>query len=165
MKDLFVATISAVALLGLSPVCRAQDCSNWSNYDLRGTYVHSGSGWIDFSKLVPSLPSGTVPMAWVGAGSYNGRGSGTGWVLINAGGMQMSVAFVNMTYDLKPDCSVVHSYSMRVKELGITLGPLSRVSVIAGSGYALELVGITVGAGPGMPMDLSHSRRISMEFK
>ena len=104
-------------------------------------------------------------MSMVGASSLDGWGNGKGWVLVNAGGMQLSMELVNMKYDVKPDCSCVTSYSMKVKELGITLGPVSRVLVITGSWRELELYGMQVGAGPGTPVDLTHTKRISLEFK
>lgn len=163
MKRLVSLTIFAAYVLLVSPQAKAQDCSDWSNFDLRGTYAMSGSGWIDLSKLVSTLPGGTIPMSWVGAVSYNGRGGGTGWVALNAGGVQMSIEFVNLAYQVKADCSVAVSYSMKVKELGATLGPASRLLVVGGRGAALDLYGIQVGAGPGMPVDLMTLHRISMQ--
>jgi len=165
MKSSFRVAILVVSLYVLSPICKAQDCSDWKNWDLRGTYATSGSGWMDLSKIVPTLPAGSVPVSWVGAGSYNGRGGGTGWVSLNAGGVHMNLEFVNMTYDVKPDCSVVISNSLKVKELGITVGPVSRVEVIAGKWPELELFGVMVGAGAGTAVESSFARRISMQFK
>ncbi len=165
MKRLFYEVIFAVSLFGFSAICRAQDCSNWSNEDMRGTWAMWGSGWMDFSKVIPTLPSGTIPMSTVGASSFDGWGNGTGWTLVNAGGMQLSMELVNMQSDVKPDCSVVTSYSIKLKELGITLGPVSRVLVIAGSGRELELHGMQVGTGPGTAVDLTHTKRISIEVK
>jgi hypothetical protein len=62
----------AGCLVILSAAVQAQDCSNWSNWDLRGTYTMSGSGFIDLSKVLPGsgLPSGMIPMTWVGAHTY-----------------------------------------------------------------------------------------------
>ncbi len=165
MKSLVSLTVLTALVLALSPVSSAQDCSGWSNWDLRGTYTMSGSGWIDLSKLVPTLPAGSVPMTWAGAHTYNGLGGGGGWVAVNAGGVQMSITFVNLTYQMNADCSVAVSYSMKVKELGTTIGPSSRILVVGGNAGALELHGITVGLGPGSPLDLLNSQRISMQFK
>jgi hypothetical protein len=125
----------------------------------------AGSGWIDLSKLVSTLPAGTIPMSWVGAVGYNGRGGGAGWVSVNAGGVQMTIEFVNLAYQIKADCSVSVAYSMKIKELGATLGPVSRLLVVGGRGAALDLYGIQVGGGPSMPVDLMTMHRISMDFK
>jgi len=161
MKNLFIR-LSVCALMVL-PAMKAQDCSNWTNWDLRGTYTMSGSGWIDLSKLVPTLPSGTVPMSWVGAHSYTGNGGGTGWISMSAGGVQLNIQLIGLTYAVKADCSVQVSFSMQAKQLpGVTIGPVSRVLVIAGKGEALELFMMLGGAGPGMPQDIGVSRRISM---
>ncbi|MBI1789404.1 MAG: hypothetical protein HYR60_17860 [Acidobacteria bacterium] len=165
MKRLVSLTMFAAYVLLVLPRAQAQDCSDWSNFDIRGTYAMSGSGWIDLSKLVPALPAGTIPMAWVGAVSYNGRGGGAGWVALNAGGVQMAIELVNLAYQVKADCSVAVSYSMKLKELGITLGPVSRILVVAGRGQALELNGIQAGAGPGTPVDLMVARRISIQSR
>ena len=165
MKGLVHFMILSACMLVASHAANAQDCSDWSNRDLRGTYTMTGSGWIDLSKMVPTLPPGSIPMSWAGAFSWDGEGKGTGWVSINAGGVQMNIAFVNMTYDMKPDCSVAVSYSSRIKELGTTLGPDARILVVTGTPAALGLDGIQVGAGPGTMVDLLTARRISMRFK
>ena len=125
----------------------------------------SGSGWIDLSKLASTLPAGTIPMAWAGAMSYNGAGGGTGWVAVNAGGVQITIDFVNLTYQAKADCSVPVSYSMKVREFGVTLGPVSRLLVIGGNPAALSLYGIQVGTGPATPVDLMAAQRVNMQFK
>lgn len=164
MKRLVSVTMFAACLLASSPVVRAQDCSNWSNYDLRGTYTMSGSGWIDLSKLVATLPAGTIPMSWVGADMWDGKGGGTGWVSVNAGGVQLTVQLVGKVYAVKADCSVQESFSMKIKELGITLGPFSRLLVIGGTPEALEVYGMFVGAGPGSGVDLMVAHRISMQY-
>jgi hypothetical protein len=164
MIRLVQITILAAALVTVSPVVQAQDCSNWGNWDLRGTYAMSGSGWIDLSKLVSSLPAGSIPMSWVGAVSYNGSGAGAGWVSMNAGGVQLSIRLIGLTYAVKADCSVQVNFSMQFKELpGVTVGPVARVLVIAGKGDALELFMILGGIGPGSPVDSALARRISMQ--
>lgn len=165
MKSLVSVTMFATCLLAISQNGKAQDCTGWTNWDLRGTYTMAGSGWIDLSKLVSTLPAGTIPMSWVGATSFNGNGAGSGWVSVNAGGVQMNMDLVGLTYQVKADCSVSVSYSMKVKELGITFGPVSRLLVVGGNPAALELYGIQVGAGPGMPLDLMTKHRVSMQFK
>jgi len=113
MKRIISATMLASCLLAVAPDVLAQNCGAWSNWDLRGTYTTSGSGWIDLSKLAPGLPAGTIPMAWVGAETMNGLGQGSGWVAVNAGGVQLSIQLVNLTYAVQADCSVLISYSMK----------------------------------------------------
>lgn len=81
MNRLLSLTMLAACFMASTPGSNAQDCSAWSNWDLRGTYTMSGSGWIDLSIVfpgVPGIPAGTIPMARAGAVSYNGRGAGTG---------------------------------------------------------------------------------------
>ncbi len=165
MKRLFGEVIFFVSLFGFSAICRAQDCSNWSNEDLRGTYAVSSTGWIDLSKLIPGLPAGYIPRSAVGAIGLDGWGNGKGWLSFNAGGIQMTMEFVDATYDVKSNCSVALSYSMKVKELGTTIGPISQVAVIAGSGPALELMGMEIGMGPGTGVNSINARRISRQFK
>jgi len=162
MKSLFSITLLASLLPLSSTIGKAQDCK-WTNYDLRGTYAMSGSGWIDLSKLAPNLPSGTIPMAWVGTHTWDGRGSGSGWVVVNAGGVAMTIQLAGITYAVQADCSVLATYSMKIQQLGITIGPTSRLYVVSATQPSLELFGIQAGAGPGMPVDLMTSRRVSMQ--
>jgi len=152
----------AAGLLAVSPVASAQDCSDWTNWDLRGTYAISGSGWIDLSKLAPGLPAGLTPISWVGLENMDGNGVATGWVSANAGGVPLTFDFVNKTYAVQADCSVQVTFSMKVKELGgAVIGPVSRILVIAGQKdqQDLELEMILVGGGPGTSVDLGVARR------
>ena len=54
------------------------------------------------------------------------------------------------------------SFSMKIKELGVTVGPVSRLIVIFGRAEALEVRGTWKGAGPGTGVDSFVGRRISM---
>ncbi len=72
MKKLFSEVVFIVFLFGFSAICRAQDCSNWSKEDLRGTYAVSSTGWIDLSKLIPGVPAGYIPRSAVGAIGLDG---------------------------------------------------------------------------------------------
>ncbi len=167
MKRFVSVVMFAMWLLALSPVVRAQECRNWTNWDLRGTYTMSGSGWIDLSKVAPGLPAGFTPMSWVGLERLDGHGGATGWVSANAGGVQLNFEFVNKTYAVQADCSVQVTYSMKVKEMGgAIIGPSSRLFVIQGTPGepwgSLELDGILVGAGPGTGVDLMVAHRISL---
>jgi len=161
MKSVISLTLFA-SVLAISSIARAQDC-RWTTRDLRGTYAMSGSGWIDLSKLAANLPPGSVPMSWVGTHTWDGKGGGSGWVAVNAGGIPMSIQLVGLTYSVQADCSVLATYSMKIKELGVTIGPASRIYVVSPTLLSLELFGIQAGAGPGMPVDLTTSRRVSMQ--
>jgi len=161
MKSVISITILA-SVLAISSVAKAQDC-RWTKRDLRGTYAMSGSGWIDLSKLAANLPSGTVPMSWVGTHTWDGKGGGSGSVVANAGGIPMTIQLVGLTYSVQADCSVLATYSMMIKELGVTIGPASRIYVVSPTLVSLDLMGIQAGSGPGMPVDLATSRRVSIK--
>ncbi|HUI54372.1 MAG TPA: hypothetical protein VLY04_05350 [Bryobacteraceae bacterium] len=168
--------IWATCLLAIPATVRAQDCSAWNNMQLAGTYTMSGSGYVDLSKAlpVPGMPSGLVPMFWVGATVFDGAGGATGWVSINAAGNQMTGSFVNKKYAIKPDCTIQVTYSLKINELqGLTVGPFSHLMVpVVKSGTLwmpadLELHMITVGASPGAPagalVDSGVMYRISIQ--
>jgi opacity protein-like surface antigen len=167
MKRFCLAVIMVAACV---PATQAQDCSNWSNWDLRGTYTMSGNGFVDLSKVlpVPGLPSGAIPVFWLGAHTYDGAGGGTGWVTFNAAGTQISLQLVDFTYSMKSDCSVQVKFSGRIRELGITVGPFPRLMVIVPKPGQLELHMIFVGSAPGKPadagFDLGVTHRISTQF-
>ncbi len=165
MKRFVLITMVAACALAVSPSIRAQDCGNWSNSHLRGTYTMSGSGWADPSKKAPGLPEVVVPTGWAGALVLDGKGAGRGWVAVNLGGVQLNAEFVKLTYEVMADCRVNVTYSMKVKELGgATLGPDSRIFVLVPrgvNGQDLELRGIIVGKGPGNEVDSCVAHRIS----
>ncbi|MGA2184441.1 MAG: hypothetical protein ABSH47_15575 [Bryobacteraceae bacterium] len=182
MKRVISVTIFGACLLAISPAIRAQNCSYLTTVDLRGTYTMSGSGWIDLSKFLagipglPPLPTGLIPMSWVGAHTWDGAGGGGGWVSINAAGNQMSASFVGLKYSINPDCSIPVSFSMKINELpGVTVGPVSRLMVpvakydgLSWMPWALELhmmtVGTAPGTSPGPGIDSGVAYRISMQY-
>ena len=158
-----------VCLLAAAAIATGQNCSGLSNSHLAGTYAMYGSGYIDLSKLlpgVPGMPAGMIPMTWVGAHTYDGSGSGTGWVTLNAGGMRMDAQFASLSYSVQPDCSIQISFSMKIKQLGITIGPFPRLGVVARKGDTLEIHFILAPppgeAGAGL--DLGTAVRISMQY-
>jgi hypothetical protein len=169
MKRIVSVILCAVCLPAVVPLVSAQDCSTWSNWDLRGTYTMAGSGWMDLSKVLPGmgLPSGLVQMSWVGAHVFNGAGGGAGWASINAAGSQMNAQFVGLKYSVSSDCSVQISWSLKIKELGITIGPFARFGVIVWTPQALEIHSLLMGAPLGTPssggLDLGVSHRISSQ--
>jgi hypothetical protein len=107
MKRLIFVTLFAMIAVGAT--AWGQDCGNWTNNDLRGTYAMSGSGTIDPSLLLPGMgiPAGSVSGFYVGAFTLDGRGVGTaGWVSANTGGSQFSFQMVGIKYSMQPHCSV-----------------------------------------------------------
>ena len=164
MRRIVWMIMLSACLLAVAPVVQAQDCSSWTNWDLRGTYTFSGNGYIDLSKFVPGAPSGMIPMTWASAKVWDGAGGGHGWVKLNAGGMQLTITIPSLTYAMQADCSVQETFSMTVKELGgMTLGPISRLFVVVPKPDSLQLLGIFTGSGPGSPLDLLVAQRISMQ--
>lgn len=173
MKRLVSLSILTACLLAVASIANAQDCSKWTNWTLRGTYTMSGSGYVDLSKLFPGMgfPPGPIPMYWVGAHTYDGKGSGTGWVTVNAGGGQMHGKLVGISYAMQPDCSVQVSFSWAVEETGTTIGPFQRLYVVAPNPrhpWALELHMILSGSEPGNPpapgFDIGVAHRISLRY-
>ena len=170
MKRIFRILACAVFLAAVVPLVNAQDCSNWSAWDLRGTYTLAGSGWLDLSKVLPraGLPSALAPMNWVASHALNGAGGGTGWVSFNVAGGQLNAQLVGLKYSMNSDCSFQVTWSLTVKELGVTVGPFTRFGVIAGRPDALELHSLLIGTPPGMAagpgLDLGVARRISTQY-
>ena len=166
MKRLVFGMLLAMMAVGLN--AWGQDCSNWTNYDLRGTYAGSGSGSLDPSLVVPGmgLPSGMVPEFSVGAMTLDGRGGITGWASINSGGTQFNFQLVGGKYSMQPDCSVQVTFTWKIKELGVTF-TVQRVAVVVPKLSGLELhtnlVGATPGKPPGPGYDLTVLSRISMQ--
>lgn len=183
MKRIVSVAMFVTCLLAVSPVVRAQNCSNLTNYDLRGTFTMSGSGWIDLSKFLagipglPPLPTGLIPMSWVGTETLDGVGGGGGWVSFNGGGNQMSASIVNKKYSIQPDCTIQTIFSLKVNELPPSvppIGPITRlmVPVVKREGPewmppTLELHMIWQGTAPGAPtapvVDSGVAYRISMQ--
>ncbi len=171
MKRLVSVSALIICLLAATSVASAQNCSNWTHWSLRGTYTMSGSGYIDLSKVFPGMgfPPGPIPMYWVGAHTYDGKGSGTGWIVLNAGGGQMHGKLVGKSYAVQPDCSVQDTFSLEIQETGTTIGPFQRLGVIAPNpqySWALDLYMILSGSEPGNPpvpgFDSGVAHRISL---
>jgi hypothetical protein len=186
MKRIVSVAIFGACLLAISPAVRAQNCSNLTNYDLRGTYTMSGSGWVDLSKFLagipglPPLPTGFIPMSWVGTETLDGVGGGSGSVSFNGGGNQMSASFVDKKYSIEPDCTVQASFSLKINGLpgNPVIGPFKRLMVpvlkevvwqpILRLPPELELHMIWLGTAPGTPtgpvVDSAISHRISVWY-
>lgn len=161
MKRLVSVTMFVGCVLAVAPQLGAQDCSNWTNFDLRGTYTLVGGGWVDLSKEVdPNLPKGYSPQAFVQAFVLDGRGSGTGWISANFGGVQFN-AQVRWTYAMQADCSVKGTHSFNIS--GVWSPPSAVIWVIAGKRDDLELNGFVLGTGPGLGVSHATARRISMQ--
>lgn len=78
----------------------------------------------------------------------------------------MSFQIAALKYSMNSDCSVQVTWSLKIKELGITIGPFSRLGVIAARLDALEIHWMFVGTPPGIPagagVDLGVAHRISI---
>jgi hypothetical protein len=166
MKHLLSMSILAAGMLLLAPALQAQDCSHWSLWALQGTYTFTATAWQDLSVINPALPKGYAPVSIVGAFTVNHHGDVTGWGLVNAGGIQLKVEFVDSRFsDPKADCSIPISLSMKVNEFGGVIdGPHSYVGVIAGDESALEIAYMMLGTGPGSHVELDRAKRISRTF-
>ncbi len=172
MKQLVSATLLATCFLAVSPVIQAQSCSNWSNWDLRGTYTLSGHGYIDLSRAFAGmgLPSGWTPAFWVGIQTLDGKGGGAGWISFNYGGNQLTADFVGYTYSMQADCSVQASFRLKFRELGTTSAPQTRLGVVIprpNGESDLEIDSLGVGPALGTPAapscNVDVKRRISMQ--
>ncbi len=145
----------------------AQDCSHLTNFDLRGSYAGTGSGWMDLSKLDPKLLAGFSPAVLLTTFSWDGRGGGTGKMVNNLAGLHL-VAEVKLTYQVHPDCTVTGLQSANFgsgwlppeEALWVIVSPSDR-----GVGSALELQGIKLGTGVGSLVAQMALRRISMNWK
>ena len=80
----------------------------------------------------------------------------------------MNSQIAALKYSMNSDCGVKVTWSLKIKELGITIGPYSRLGVIVGRWDALEIHWSFVGTPPGTPagagVDLGVAHRISMQF-
>jgi hypothetical protein len=92
-----------------------------------------------------SLPAGYSPQAFVQAFTFDGKGSGTGWISANLGGVQFS-APVKWTYAMQADCSVQATHSFEIS--GVWTAPASVLWVVGGMPDDFELKGIVLGTGP-----------------
>jgi hypothetical protein len=162
MKKLVTATLLAVSALAVCQNVRAQSCVSFSNSDVRGAWSLIGSGWKDPSKLNPAFPVGYVPMSYVGVIRLDGEGSGSGSLSVNLGGAPVTLEFLNLTYRVKADCMIEVTYSYKLKELGVSAGPVTRVLVYMPGGLGLEFQGAIAGTGPGAEIDTCTMRRVAM---
>ena len=167
MKNAFIPLVACI--LTVLPAVKAQDCSNWTNWDLRGTYVGSGDGYLDLSKLFPGkgFPSGLTPMSLVIGHVYNGAGGATSWVSMNVGGTQFNPEFTAYSYSMQADCTVRVTYTLNFKELGTSLS-FTRIGVVVPKPGGLEIHSLSVGkpvgtpAGAGLNLNVLH--RISLQY-
>jgi hypothetical protein len=163
MKKLVNVTLLAVSALAVCQNVRAQSCVSLSNSHLRGAWSIIGSGWKDPSKLNPAFPAGYVPMSYVGVIRMDGEGSGGGSLNVNLGGVPVTLEFLTMTYRIKADCMLEVVYSFKLKELGVSVGPVTRVLVNMPSALGIEFQGAIAGAGPGSEVDTCTLKRVSMQ--
>jgi hypothetical protein len=167
MNDFSLMKRLVFAMLATGAAAWGQDCSNWSNQHLQGTYVGAGSGSSDASQLLGAgFPSGLVPEVNVFAFTLDGRGGATGgWAQINSGGTQLSFQLVGAKYSVQTDCSFQIAFTWKVKEFGVTY-TVQHLGVWVPKPGGLELHFSLVGVPPGKPVagfDLGVAYRISMQ--
>ena len=142
------------------PGLMAQNCSNWDNWSVRGTYTVTGNGWIDLARD-PSQSKGYSPQVFVQAFTLDGRGGGTGWIQSNLGGIDFQ-AKVKWTYSVQADCKITGTSSYFVN--GAWTAPNTLSWVISSHNADLKLSGIMVGAGPGSGVAQATATRLSMDY-
>ena len=161
MKRILAVVMLAACVLVLSPSAVAQ-CSTES---LRGAYALVCNGWTDLSTLDPTLPKGYAPASHVGVLKLDGAGKGSGWHASNMGGLSLTMDFVNLTYTVKDDCMVQATYYMKIRGLGLTIGPVTRILVAIPAflnGFDMEMRGVNAGAGPGQDVTPCVLKRFSL---
>ncbi|MEK7409373.1 MAG: hypothetical protein AAB225_30275, partial [Acidobacteriota bacterium] len=94
MRSVLPVVAFAVCASVLAPGLVAQACNDAA---VRGTYCLTCTGWMDLSKLVPGAPAGFVPTAFVGVNKTDGVGRFSGWLVGNAGGVKLTLEFVDST--------------------------------------------------------------------
>jgi hypothetical protein len=111
------------------------------------------------------LPKGYAPVTIVGTFTIAKSGEVSGPAFVNAGGLSMSVEFVNSRFsELGADCTVPISLSMQIAEFGEAVtGPYPYIGVIAVGAPALEIHFMMLGTGPGSHVELNHAKRIAMK--
>ena len=92
-------TIAAVTLLALAvaPMAKAAD-KGCSNATLRGTFVHTASGF----EIAPPAIAG--PIAGVGTDTFDGNGGITGSATLSINGNIVPLTYTG-TYKVNPDCT------------------------------------------------------------
>jgi hypothetical protein len=166
MKRILAVALLAACVLALSPNLAAQ-CSE---ADFRGTYCLSCNGWVDLSTLNPNLPKGYVPASHIGVLKLDAAGHGSGWHTSNMGGLALTMDIVNLTYKIKDDCTVESTYSLKIRELGVTMGPVTRILVRTPSpsayfpGQPTEMRGVNVGAGVGQDVTPCELKLMSPSY-
>jgi hypothetical protein len=102
-KTFAIVAVAAVAL-GIAPPAKAAD-KGCSNATLRGTFVHTASGF------VTPPASMAVPLAGVGTDTFDGNGGATGTATINLNGTPLPPQKLTGTYTVNPDCTGKYTIS------------------------------------------------------
>jgi hypothetical protein len=95
-KAFTIAAVTALAL-GIAPTANAHD-KGCSNATLKGTFVHSASGF----EIAP--PSIAGPIAGVGTDTFDGNGGVTTTATLSINGNIVPVTAAG-TYTVNPDCT------------------------------------------------------------
>ena len=95
-KAFTITAVTALAL-GIAPTANAHD-KGCSNATLKGTFVHSGTGF----EITP--PSIAGPIAGVGTDTFDGNGGVTTTATLSINGNIVPVTATG-TYTVNPDCT------------------------------------------------------------
>lgn len=120
-KTLAIAAITVLAL-GIAPLARADD-KGCTNETLKGTFVHTGSGFVKAD-----------PLAGVGTDTFDGEGGVTGTGSLSVNGNIVPLTFTG-TYKVNPDCTGTYTIP----------GGTTLFFVIADSGNEIQAICIDPG--------------------
>jgi hypothetical protein len=101
-KAFTIAAITALAL-GIAPTANAND-KGCSNATLKGTFVHSGSGF----EITP--PSIAAPIVGVGTDTFDGNGGVTTTATLSINGNIVPLSATG-SYKVNPDCTGTYKIS------------------------------------------------------
>ena len=101
-KTLAIAAAAALAL-GIAPAAKA-DNKGCSNATLKGTFVHSASGF------VTAPPSMAGPLAGTGTDTFDGNGGITSTATLSINGNIVPLTATG-TYKVNPDCTGTYKIS------------------------------------------------------
>src|ERR1041385_6261124 len=97
-KTFVIAAVTAFAL-GVAPTATADTNKGCSNETLKGTFVHTASG---FETAPPAIAG---PLVGVGTDTFDGKGGFTATAIISLNGNIVSLPTSMGTYKVNPDCT------------------------------------------------------------
>lgn len=108
--------LTVVLLAGSGSELFAQrQCSSAA---VRGVYAVVHEGWVDPAKIFPPMPRAPpaeptlVPLRGVSRFVADGRGGGSGQITASIGGVAMTLEYVDLHDEVKPDCRAEVSFAL-----------------------------------------------------